>query len=97
MQPPEEVQAVSATSRPTKGEELEVNTVKDGLIIYARLTDRVHYLNPTAAAIFELADGTRDAGDMARLFEQAFGLPQPPVDEVLGGIRQLIDERVLTL
>ena len=50
---------------------LDVNQVKDGLIVYDPARDRVHYLNNTAAAIFTLCDGDhgrrRDRGDRHRV------------------------------
>src|SRR5437762_3878064 len=40
---------------------LDVNEVKDGLIVYEPDRDRVHYLNGTAAVVFLFCDGTNDA------------------------------------
>jgi hypothetical protein len=54
---------------------LDVNEVPDGYIIYQMASDRVHYLNNTAAIVFELCDGHRDAEDIIsrvkKMFEDA--------------------------
>ena len=41
---------------------LDVNEVPDGYVVYQTAADRVHYLNKTAAIVFELCDGARGAG-----------------------------------
>ena len=40
-----------------RAEGLDVNEVPDGYVIYQTAADRVHYLNKTAAIVFELCDG----------------------------------------
>ena len=54
---------------------LDVNEVPDGYVIYQIEADRVHYLNKTAAIVFELCDGARGADDivacMGKMFEVA--------------------------
>ena len=42
-----------------RAEGLDVNEVPDGYVIYQTEADRVHYLNKTAAIVFELCDGAR--------------------------------------
>lgn len=80
---------------PKKAEGLDLHEVKDGFIIYAVGNDRVHHLNPTAALIFELCDGTRDADQVAAAVAQAYDLDAPPVGEVRESIRSLLEEEVL--
>jgi hypothetical protein len=48
----------------TRAPGLDVNEVPDGYIIYQVAADRVHYLNNTAAIVFELCDGAKDRGDV---------------------------------
>ena len=81
--------------RPVKCEGLDLHEVRDGLIIYATASDRVHHLNPTAALIFELADGTRDVAAIAELVQRAFGLAEPPIEEVRRSVDAFVAERVL--
>ncbi len=61
---------------------LDVNEVKDGLVVYDPKTDRVHYLNATASIVFSVCDGAHDRADIARIVGTAFSLDEPPVDDV---------------
>ena len=58
-----------------RAEGLDVNEVPDGYIIYQTAADRVHYLNNTAAIVFELCDGARGSEDIvsrvSKMFEGA--------------------------
>jgi hypothetical protein len=73
-------------------EGLDVNEVKDGLIVYEPDRDRVHYLNGTAAVVFLFCDGANDAEDIAGLVAKAYGLDEPPSDEVADCVTQLRSE-----
>lgn len=42
----------------------------------------VHYLNPTAAVVWLLCDGSRDRADLADAVAREFGLPSPPAADV---------------
>jgi hypothetical protein len=66
-------------------EGLEINEVRDGLIVYDSGRDRVHYLNATASVVFTLCDGEHDASAMAAELAELFGvdLPQTEVDDCL--------------
>jgi hypothetical protein len=44
-----------------RAEGLDVDEVSDGYVIYQTGSDRVHYLNKTAAIVFELCDGAASA------------------------------------
>jgi Coenzyme PQQ synthesis protein D (PqqD) len=58
-----------------RAKDLDVNEVPEGYIIYQTTVDRVHYLNNTAAVVFELCDGARGAEDIvsrvSKMFENA--------------------------
>jgi Coenzyme PQQ synthesis protein D (PqqD) len=82
--------------RPTIAEGLDVNETDDGLIIYQESTDRVHHLNPTAAVVFELCDGTRSAQDIARLVAETFALADSPEAETQACIEDLTRENLIT-
>ncbi len=79
-------------TNPTAVEGLDVNEVSDGLVVYDTSTERVHYLNHTAAFILQLCDGTKPPSELAALLATAFGLDQPPIAEVTACLRQLTDE-----
>ena len=55
-----------------RAEGLDVNEVPDGYVIYQTAADRVHYLNKTAAIVFELCDGARGADDIVARVSQMF-------------------------
>ena len=72
-----------------KIEGLEVQVIGDRVVVYEMVSNRLHYLNPTAALILELCDGNRSAEELARLLQEAYCLEQAPVDEVVNGLATL--------
>lgn len=66
-----------------------MNEVADGLVIYQRRPERVHYLNGTASLVFELCTGEHTPEEIARLLGLAFALVEPPSDEVQTCLEQL--------
>ena len=74
---------------------LDVHEVDDGLVVYHADTDRVHYLNPTAAVVLSLADGTRSEAELAELVQAAWELDAPPLADVHECVDQLRTEGVL--
>jgi hypothetical protein len=68
--------------RPKKSDDLEVDEVEDGFVVYQPDRERVHYLNPTANLILELCDGTLTATQIADVIAQTFDLAVPPSQEV---------------
>jgi hypothetical protein len=80
---------------PLAADGLDVNPVADGLVIYDPHTDRVHYLNNTAAAIFTLCDGDRRADAIAGAVATLFGADAPSREEVDACLAQLAEEGVL--
>lgn len=70
---------------------------EDGFIIHEEPQDRVHYLNPTAAAVLQLCDGATSEGEIAHLLQEYFGLPEPPLDEVARVLEQFLDEGLITM
>ena len=78
--------------RPIKSDEVEIDEVEDGFVVYQPGRARVHYLNPTAKLILELCDGTLTAAQIAGLIEEAFGLPAPPAQEVDDALAKLAAE-----
>ena len=82
-------------SRPKRAGGLETHEVEDGLIVYHTATDRVHYLNPTAAVVFELCTGEHSDAEIAALVGEAWELAAPPRDEVLECLAHLREEGVV--
>jgi hypothetical protein len=79
-----------ASGRYRKANALEFHIVDDQCIVYDPGTDRIHYLNPTASLVLELCDGSRSADDMAKIVQEAYGLPVPPMDEIIGCLQSLV-------
>lgn len=67
---------------PTRAPELEINEADDGYIVYHPTRDRVHYLNQTAAVVFELCNGRNAEGELPELVRRLWDLPEQPVDAV---------------
>lgn len=80
---------------PTVTDGLDVNEVDDGLVVYDEVSDRVHYLNPTASIVFALCDGEHDHAAMAGVLAEAFHLDEPPAAAVDDALRQLAREGLL--
>jgi hypothetical protein len=89
----------SATSglggRPTKLEGVEISEVADGLVVYQDAPERVHYLNHTAAVVYELCNGAHTEEEIAQLLRDAYGLDEPPVEEVRSCLEVLRREGVV--
>ena len=80
---------------PVKAEDLEVNEVVDGFVVYQPALDRVHYLNGTAVLVLELCTGENDAAAIADFVRAAFELAEPPAAEVDACLAQLQQEQLV--
>lgn len=76
----------------TQASNLEIHDVPDGYIIYQPERDRVHYLNQTAAIIFEFCDGKHDLDDITARVAKAFELGRSAHDEIRTGLDSLLKE-----
>jgi Coenzyme PQQ synthesis protein D (PqqD) len=72
----------SPTHRPVRTDGLEINEVADGLVVYQAAPERVHYLNNTAAVVFELCDGDLTVAEIADALRRLFSLASAPTAEV---------------
>ncbi len=75
---------------------LEITHMPDGWVIYQHETDRVHFLNPTAALVFELCNGRHTRAEMAKILSDAYQLPAPAADEVGTCISNLLAEGLVS-
>jgi hypothetical protein len=75
-----------------QAENLEVHEVPDGYIVYQNARDRVHYLNKTAAIIFEMCDGQRGQDDVIARTARAFELDDRPHEDIQSCLDSLIKE-----
>jgi Coenzyme PQQ synthesis protein D (PqqD) len=84
---------VSDTPQVVEG--LDVHEVEDGLVVYDAATDRVHYLNASAALVFTLCDGDRSIADIDALVRAVWRLDDARADGVTDCVARLRDEGVL--
>ena len=77
---------------PTHASHLMEYQVEDELTLYDHRGNVVHILNSTAAAVWELADGTQEAGDIAAQLAELYGLEadvaEEDVQEILEQFRE---------
>ncbi len=79
----------------TQADNLEVHEVPDGYIVYQKERDRVHYLNKTAAIIFEFCDGTHEADDVVEQVAKIFALDSSAHDEIRAALDSLVTEGLI--
>ena len=84
------------TVNPRRTEPLEVDETDDGLVVYDPDRDTVHHLNPTAAVVFDLCDGSRDPDAIASVLGEAYELHTPPRDEAIAALRDLAERRLIS-
>jgi Coenzyme PQQ synthesis protein D (PqqD) len=76
---------------PVRREGLEANDVSDGCVVYDGANDRIHYLNGTAAILFELCTGDISVDEMASFLQRSFELdelPRAETDDCLARLRE---------
>ncbi len=74
--------------------DLELSEVLDGFLVYQAARDRLHYLNPTAAAVLQMCDGSLRGADLAEVLTAAFRQPVPRAD-IEDCLRKFLDERLI--
>jgi len=80
---------------PRRADALEVREVPDGFVVYDPASDRLHFLNGTAAFVLECCDGATPVKALPALVAAAFGLDADPVDEVGTCVQRLMTEGLL--
>lgn len=81
--------------RPRKQDGVEIRPAADGFVIHQGGRDRVHYLNRTAVLILELCDGEATAAMIAEWLQNAFDLPELPLDLVNACLKRLAEESLV--
>lgn len=71
---------------------LEVHEVPDGYVVYQTEKDRVHYLNASAAVIFEFCDGQHDADAIVSKVADAYEIGESGHAEIRSALESLIKE-----
>jgi hypothetical protein len=83
------------SEHPCRTEDIEINPVEDGFVVYDPARDRVHHLNQTAAVVLEFCTGEIETAEMVSLLQAAYGLPEPPERAVHDCLRQLREEGLI--
>ena len=68
---------------------LVLTDVPDGVFVHDSKGTTVHLLNPVAAAILILCDGSQSEVELACLLMEQYGLPEPPIADVAACLDQL--------
>ncbi len=80
---------------PERVEDLEINEMEDGFIIYDASTDKVHFLNHTATFVLEYCNGQHSVDEIAKIMQDAWQLDETPRQEVGTLVQQLRKEKLL--
>lgn len=67
----------------------------DGMVVYQTDKEKVHYLNSTAAIVYELCDQHQTVDSIARFMQTVYELPDAPTAEVHDCIVSLVDQGVI--
>ncbi len=84
------------TGHPVQRDGLEITEVEDGVVVFDPASRKVHHLNVTALAVFELCTGEIDAASIASIIGRGFGLTSPPIDAVGEALTTLADQGLIT-
>ncbi|MGR8978772.1 MAG: PqqD family protein [Gammaproteobacteria bacterium] len=93
----EPAETLITTRLPKRADNLEINTIEGGFMVYQPDRNRVHYLNHTAVLVLELCNGRDSAEKIAGLVQEAYGLSDAPETEVLDIIARMEDEALITI
>lgn len=75
--------------------DLELNEVPDGYVIYDAAKDRVHFLNPIAALVFELCDGKHTMDEVRSLLMSGYDLTSFPDDDFQTAVDTMVSEGLI--
>lgn len=75
---------------------LEISHTPDGWVIYRQESDRVHFLNLSAALVFELCNGRHTVAEIERILSETGVLPEAANDQLGACIASLLEEGLVT-
>lgn len=81
---------------PMRADDIDMVETEDGVAIHRAGRERVHVVNPTAAIVLELCDGTKTDAEIADAVGRLYDLPQPPEAEVADCLVQFRAEGLVT-
>ncbi len=80
---------------PRMADNIEINQVEDGYVIYQADRDRVHYVNKSAVVVLESCTGKNTHEEIERILQEAFDLPEVPEKEVTECLESLYQEGLI--
>ena len=80
---------------PIRAKGLDINVMHDGVVIYQRDRKKIHYLNHTAGLVLELCDGQHRPAELARIVAEAYGIAEPPHEDVLTCLQDLMTKELV--
>ena len=81
--------------KPKRVSHLDITAAEEGCIISRAGSDRISFVNRTAALILEFCTGESTVEQIADLVKQAYNLPQAPIDDTREALKQLDAEGLL--
>ena len=82
-------------TRFTRSPDLVFHPTDDGLVVFNSKTDRIHRLNFTAGALFELCHDTHSLAELTGMMAEFYALDEGPADTVQSAVDQLLAEGLL--
>lgn len=73
--------SAAGTRIPVPADFVEVEVIDNEVLLYHPRQTAAVYLNPTAAVVWGLCDGTRSVAEIVALLEQSYPDADPPVAE----------------
>ena len=81
--------------QPILVEDIDINEVEDGYVIYQKEKDKVHYLNKTAVLVLESCTGANTVDGIGAIVKEAYQLPEVPEKEVSDCLDTLFQEGLI--
>jgi len=81
--------------QPIITDDIDINEVEDGYVIYQKEKDKVHYLNKTAVLVLESCTGRNTVTDIGAIVKEAYQLPEVPEKEVADCLDTLFQEGLI--
>ncbi|MEO8669237.1 MAG: hypothetical protein ABI399_12015 [Bauldia sp.] len=79
----------------TVADGVEISAVPDGYLVYQAKAERVHYLNPTAVVVYELAAAGKAVAAIEEFLKDAFGLSEAPSEPTRSCLESLVKEGLI--
>jgi len=73
----------------------DTQLMSDGFVVYQEDVEKVHYLNPSASTVFELARSNVSVAEMAGYLKETHNLDVAPMDEVKTCLTDLLEKGLL--